>query len=128
TIMDVFAREKEIRYSSRTRQVSDQLLKLRKERRAIGRLLKKLPSELKDDPDAALLLETVEEQPVSVVHLIYRAANWEGGSRDYEFSERTMREHWAAGYAAVNESIANSALLARNIIDGKTAAFDLTRK
>jgi NTE family protein len=128
TIMDVYAREKEIRYSSRTRQVSDQLLKMRKARRAVGRLLKKLPPELRDDPDAAFLRAQVEEQPVNVVQLIYRAANWESGSRDYEFSERTMREHWAAGFRAVNESIANSELLARNIVDGKTAAFDLTRK
>ncbi|MBX9885430.1 MAG: patatin-like phospholipase family protein, partial [Novosphingobium sp.] len=37
TIMDVVAREKEIRFSSRTRQVSDQLMKLRQEREAIRR-------------------------------------------------------------------------------------------
>jgi NTE family protein len=128
TIMDVFAREKEIRYSSRTRQVSDQLLRLRKERELIRRVLRKLPPELKDDPDVAALRRQAAEQPVNVVQLIYRASAWEGSSRDYEFSARTMREHWAAGRAAVAETIDRSALLARNIVDGKTAAFDLTRK
>jgi NTE family protein len=128
TIMDVVAREKEIRYSSRTRQVSDQLLRLRKERRAVGRLLRKLPESLKDDPDVAFLRAHAQEQPVNVVQLIYRANAWESGSRDYEFSARSMREHWAAGHAAVTETIDKSELLARNIVDGKTAAFDLTRK
>ncbi|MFD1612909.1 patatin-like phospholipase family protein [Sphingomonas tabacisoli] len=128
TIMDVFAREKEIRYSSRTRRVSDQALRLRKARRAVGRLLKKLPKELLDDPDAVFLRDAAKEQPVNVVQLIYRAPDWESGSRDYEFSARTMREHWAAGREAVQETIDKSALLARNIADGKSAAFDLTRK
>jgi NTE family protein len=126
--MDVFAREKEIRYSSRTRQVSDQLMKLRKERELIRRVLRKLPSELKDDSDVTALRAQAAEQPVNLVQLIYRAPDWESGSRDYEFSARSMREHWTAGEAAVTESIDKAELLARNIVDGKTAAFDLTRK
>jgi NTE family protein len=128
TIMDVFAREKEIRYSSRTRQVSDQLVKLRKERELIRKVLRKLPAELREDPDVAALRAQAAEHPVNVVHLIYRAPEWESGSRDYEFSARTMREHWDAGRSAVAETIDKAALLARNIVDGKTAAFDLTRK
>lgn len=128
TIMDVFTREKEIRYSSRTRQVSDQLMKLRKERELIRRVLRKLPPEFCDDPDVEALSAQAEEQPVNVVQLIYRPQEWEKGSRDYEFSARSMREHWAAGRAAVTESIDKAELLARNIVDGKTAAFDLTRK
>ena len=94
----------------------------------MARLLKKLPEALKEDADAQFLRERCEEQPVNVVQLIYRASAWESGSRDYEFSARSMTEHWAAGAAAVMETIDRSELLARNIVDGKTAAFDLTRK
>lgn len=128
TIMDVMAREKEIRFSSRTRQVTDQLMRLRREREAIRKVLAKLPDELKADPDVIALAERAAEQPVSLVHLIYRANAWEGGSRDFEFSARTMAEHWAAGHAAVSETMANARLVAENIIDGKTAAFDLTQR
>jgi len=128
TIMDVFARAKEIQYSSRTRQVSDQLVRLRKEREAIRTLISKLPPALLDDPDVALLAEAAREYSANVVQLIYRANAWEGGSRDYEFSARTMAEHWSAGRAAVAETMNRSALIARNIIDGRTAAFDLQRK
>jgi NTE family protein len=39
-----------------------------------------------------------------------------------------VRELWQSGHVDVTETIANSAVLAKNIADGKTAAFDLTRK
>ena len=124
-MMDVMAREKEIRFSSRTRQVSDQLIKLRRERESIRAVLAKLPAKLRDDPDVVTLTALAEEYAVNVVQLIYRANNWEHGARDYEFSARTMEEHWAAGKAAVAATIDRSELLATNILDGRTASFDL---
>ncbi|PTQ13505.1 hypothetical protein CLG96_00270 [Sphingomonas oleivorans] len=128
TITDVYSRAKEIQFSSRTRQVSDMLLRYRKEREALARLLDALPEELRQRPDAALLREAARQHAVSLVHLIYRANAWEGGSRDYEFSARTMAEHWMSGRASVAQTMTKSELLARNILDGKTAAFDLTRR
>ena len=127
TIMDVAARTKEIQFSSRTRQVTDQLMRLRKERELVRRVLAKLPAELADDADVAALTAMAAEQPVSLVHLIYRANAWEGGARDYEFSTRTMREHWAAGRMAVEATMENAELVAENILTGRTAAFDLAR-
>ena len=125
TMMDVIAREKEIRFSSRTRQVSDQLLYARREHETARRVLAKLPEAMHNDPDVVRLKELVQDLPVNIVQLIYRANAWEGGSRDYEFSERTMAEHWSAGQASVAASIDRSELLAHNILNGKTAAFDL---
>lgn len=128
TITDVMAREKEIRFSSRTRQVSAERMRLRKEREAIRKVLAKLPPELCDDPDVAALRIAADEQPVSLVHLIYRANAWEGGSRDFEFSTRSMREHWEAGRVDTARTMENAQLIAADIIDGRTAAFDLTRR
>ena len=125
TIMDVYSREKDIRYSSRTRQVTDQLIRLRKEREAIRKVLDKLPADLKQDEDVARLAEMAAEYAVNVVHLIYRKHGWEGGARDFEFSRATMEHHWAEGLAAIAETMRHDSLLARNIVDGKTAAFDL---
>jgi len=127
TIMDVMAREKEIRFSSRTRRVTDELMRLRKERELARKVIAKLPAELRDDRDVRALTAMAAEKPVSLVHLIYRANAWEGGSRDFEFSTRTMREHWAAGRAAVDETMANAELVAENMVTGRTAAFDLAR-
>ncbi len=128
TIMDVMAREKEIRFSSRTRQVSDQVMRIRKDRELVRKVIAKLPPELHDDPDVVALRAQSNEDPVNLVHLIYRANAWEGGSRDFEFSARTMREHWEAGQQAVAETMANAQLVAHNIETGTSAAFDLTTK
>jgi NTE family protein len=125
TIMDVYSREKDIRYSSRTRQVTDQLIRLRKDREAARRVLAKLPPEMADDPDVVRLAALAAEHAVNVVHLIYRKHGWEGGARDFEFSRATMEHHWAEGLAAIAETMRHDALLAKNIVDGKTAAFDL---
>lgn len=125
TIMDVASREKDIRYSSRTRQVTDQLIRLRKEREAIRKVLDKLPGELKQDEDVAKLAALAAEHAVNVVHLIYRKHGWEGGARDFEFSRASMEHHWTEGQAAIAETMRHDALLAKNIVDGKTAAFDL---
>ena len=126
TMLDVLSREKEIRYSSRTRQVSDQLVRQRREHEGVARLLDKLPAEMADDPDVVALRAATRESSISLVQLIYRANAWEGGSRDYEFSQRTMQDHIAAGQAAIAETMTKSELIARNIYDGTTAAFDLT--
>ncbi len=128
TMMDVMAREKEIRFSSRTRQVSDQLMKLRQEREAIRKVIDKLPPELLQDADVAALAQAAAEQPVNLVQLIYRANAWEGGSRDFEFSARTMREHWEAGLASFEQAMTNAQLVAHNIETGRSAAFDLCPK
>lgn len=128
TIMDVMAREKEIRYSSRTRAVSDERMRLREARETVRRLLDKVPPDVAEDPDVQAVRALVKEHAVSLVQLIYRANVWEGGSRDLEFSARSMREHWQAGRAAVAETIAHAQIVAQNILNGKTAAYDLTHR
>ena len=101
-------------------------MRLRQERELIRRLVARLPEELRDDADVRALEALADEYPLSVVHLIYRANAWEGGARDYEFSARTMAEHWHAGRTAIAETMANAQVVAANIIDGRSAAFDLT--
>jgi NTE family protein len=125
TIMDVYAREKDIRYSSRTRAITDEMLRMRKAREAVRRLLDKLPPDFADDPDFLHVSRLAAEQPVNIVHLIYRKHGWEGGARDFEFSRDTMEHHWREGIAALAETMRHDSLIARNIVDGRTAAFDL---
>ena len=125
TVADVLAREKEIRFSSRTRQITAQMLARPEQARAIRKVLDKLPETLADDRDVRKLAALAEERAVNIVHLIYRANAWEGGARDYEFSRRTMDEHWQAGRKAVSETIRHGEVLARNIVDGRSASYDL---
>ncbi len=91
-------RHKEIVYSSRTRAATDQYKSMQKMRIALANVIKRLPEELRTDPDVQLLEQETDEKVCNIVHLIYRAQSYEGVSKDFEFSRRTMEEHWKSGY------------------------------
>jgi NTE family protein len=107
TMERVTEREKDIRYSSRTRLNTDVDVARRRASAAAMRLLQKLPPELREDPDARYIADLLRANCVSldIVHLIYRAKRYENHAKDYEFSRRTMREHWAAGHADVMQTL-----------------------
>ncbi len=91
-------RQKDIRFSSRTRAATDQFKKKQVIRRATAKLLEKLPADLRQTPGAQLLASEADEKVCNLVQLIYHARNYEGTSKDYEFSRLTMEEHWKSGY------------------------------
>ena len=45
-----------------------------------------------------MLAAEANKKVCNIVHLIYRARKYEGIAKDFEFSRRTMEEHWNAGY------------------------------
>jgi len=98
TMQEVMTRQKEIQYSSRTRANTDWFKTAKRMRCALASLLEKLPTPLKDAPEAKLLGAVADHSVHNVIHLIYRAQNYEGDSKDYEFSRLSMQEHWRAGY------------------------------
>jgi NTE family protein len=97
-LMESDSRQKEIRYSSRTRAASDQFKKQQLLRRAVAKLLAGIPAELQQTPEAELLAKEADGKVYNLIQLIYHTQNYEGTSKDYEFSRRTMQEHWSAGY------------------------------
>lgn len=126
TLTDVWSRQKDIQYSSRTRQVTDQYLRLRREHHLVARLLKSLPPEIAASAEAEAVRKMIDVGSVNIVHLIYRSREWESGARDFEFSRGTMLDHWEQGAQAVDQVLSRGdQLLAQNILDGKSSAFDL---
>lgn len=91
------AREKEIRFSSRTRFNTDMMRRLNDLGTTARRLYDKLPPEMKSDPDALALITGNTDPRITIAHLIYRPTKYEGGSKDYEFSRTSMLDHWQAG-------------------------------
>ena len=123
---EVCSRQKDIQYSSRTRQVTDLYLRERREHEAIRALLDRLPADVAQFPEAQRLAGMIDEGAVNIVHLIYRSRAWESGARDFEFSRSTMLDHWAQGREAVAAVIEQgNQLIARNIVSGRSASFDL---
>jgi NTE family protein len=100
-------RLKEIQFSSRTRAATDQYKRAQKLRIAVANLLKDISSELRDHPEVQMLAAEADEKVCNIVHLIYNAKNYEGIAKDYEFSRRTMEEHWASGYEDVVRAISH---------------------
>jgi len=94
----VSTRQKEIMYSSRTRAASNRCTEAQYLRNSVSSLLAKLPAELADSPEAAFLRRFSERKVWNLIQLIYRAKEYEGDSKDYEFSRESMEEHWRAGY------------------------------
>jgi NTE family protein len=86
-MFEVMTREKEIRYSSRTRAGTDQFKYVQRLRHALAGLLEKLPEDLKSSPEARLLGSAADRTVYNIVHLIYRAKAYKGHSKDYEFSQ-----------------------------------------
>src|SRR4051812_7884785 len=73
SLLGAAEREKDIRYSSRTRMNTDKNRQLHNARKAVRALIEKLPEHLKDDPSVVHLREATKENTVTVVHLIYRS-------------------------------------------------------
>jgi NTE family protein len=124
-MLEVATREKEIRYSSRTRAGTDQFNHVQKMRRVVAALLEQLPGELKDSPEAKLLRTVAGPSVYNIVHLIYRAKNYEGHSKDYEFSQRSMEEHWRAGYHDARRTLRHPEVLKRPSNHEGVFTFDL---
>ena len=99
TLNEVTEREKDIRFSSRTRMNTTVEMDRQVIAQAAKRLLAKLPPDLQNDPDVHALSQLRCESAVEVVHLIYRSKHYESQSKDYEFSRLSMNEHWDAGRA-----------------------------
>jgi NTE family protein len=47
------------------------------------------------------------------VHLIYRTKQYEGDSKDYEFSQRSMNDRWKAGYNDTIRTLRHPGVLQR---------------
>ncbi|MBC8057163.1 MAG: patatin-like phospholipase family protein [Rhizobiales bacterium] len=126
TLAEVSEREKDIRFSSRTRMNTTNELDRQVIAQAAKRLIAKLPPGLRDDPDVRALAQVRCETAVDVVHLIYRSKHYETQSKDYEFSRLSMQEHWDAGRADMAHTLRDPRWLNRTLHAGGVHVFDLT--
>jgi NTE family protein len=127
TVLEIAQREKDIRYSSRTRLNTDMMSQQHRLRAAIKRLGAKLSAELRDDPDWRALEERGRESATTIVHLIHRRALYESASKDYEFSRATMERNWMDGRKDVEKTLSHPQWINRDRPPGAVRIFDLTQ-
>jgi NTE family protein len=104
-------RRKEIIYSSRTRAATNHVKRAQKLRMAFANIIKQLPEEMRNQEDVKLMEAEVDDKVCNIVHLIYRSQTYEGIAKDYEFSRRTMEEHWQTGYDDATRTLGHPEVL-----------------
>ena len=124
-MIEVDVRQKDIRFSSRTRASTDTFRKMQALRRAAAKLLDQMPEALRQTAEAELLAQEADHKVYNIIHLIYHARNYEGASKDYEFSRRTMEEHWKTGYSDMAHTLRHPEVLERPKSPDGVFTFDL---
>jgi NTE family protein len=102
----VAEREKDIRFSSRTRTGTNDAGARQAMRRHVRRFLDRLPPELANDPVAHDLRDFACGAEIDVVQLIYRPDVPQGSQKDFQFDHTTMQRRWAAGLADATRTLA----------------------
>ena len=112
-LAEVETRRKEIQYSSRTRANTDHFKHVERLRNTVAGLLDDLPDDMKNHPAVEVFRPVAERKAYNIVHLIYRARNYEGHSKDYEFSRPSMQTHWRTGYHDTIRTLRHPRILER---------------
>jgi len=98
---EVTERDKDVRYSSRTRLTTNNLREKHNVRHAINELHKLLPPELAGTEQAQRLYAYGCVTEMDIVQLIYRPMEPLGAFKDFEFSRSTMAARWKQGLSDV---------------------------
>ncbi len=106
-MMEVSSRQKDIQYSSRTRTITDQMLRMQKMRRALQRTIEMLPERAKNNPEIRAIADMARHRSCNIIHLIYQSKIYEGHSKDYEFGLSAMRAHWQSGLEDIRRTLAD---------------------
>jgi NTE family protein len=107
TIDEAMERVKDIQFSSKQRLNNRRVRELGELRAALGRLLAKLPADLKLDPDARKLAPLCDNREWTIAHVNDRRPSQAGQTKDAEFSRATVNARWAGGLEDIRRSAAN---------------------
>ena len=69
--------------------------------------MKRVPAEQLKPGELRLIEDYSNPGVVNIIHLIYQGNAFEGNSKDYEFSENSMHEHWNSGYRDTIKTLAH---------------------
>jgi NTE family protein len=125
---DVLARQKDIAYSSRTRQNTDTYARVHALKLKLLGALQRVPADKLTPAEKKLIEEYSKSADVNIVHLIYQQKLYEGHAKDYEFSGTSMREHWESGYEDTLRTLRHPEWLKRSSIRHGVSIHDLHRE
>jgi NTE family protein len=109
---EVGEREKDIRYASKTRAITDLFRMIHDVRHNYNNLWGRLPEELRNTPEAKFLYEFGCVTTMDIVELIYRPGDPQGVAKACDFSRSTMRMRWEEGLSDARAALLASPWLA----------------
>ena len=124
---EVMARQKDILYSSRTRLTTDHYKKLHQMKLQMRKLLARIPDGELSPEECAMKADLAHLPEISIMHLIYQQAAYEGEAKDYEFSGTSMREHWVSGYRDTQRTLRHKDWLVMPAVDVGIKMHDIHR-
>lgn len=122
---EVSEREKDIRYSSRTRAGTNAFRIKHDVRHNINSLYDQLPPELKETPEAKWLYNFGCVTTMDIAQLIYRPHDSQGATKDFEFGRATMLARWKQGQSDAKATLAASPWLAPMPREAGVRVFDV---
>ncbi len=122
---EVNERDKDIRYSSRTRFTTNTLREKHDVRHAINELHKLLPPDIANTEQAKRLYEHGCVTEMDIVQLIYRPTEPQGALKDFEFSRPTMEMRWQQGLSDARATLHASPWLAPTPKELGVRVFDV---
>ena len=113
SMTEVADRIKEIRYSSRTRMVTEQMRWTQYRRHLLRHILDAVPDEVRrSDAYCQMAEELACAKRYNVIHLIYRNKPYERNYKDFQFGLASMRDHWNSGLEDIRATLQDPARLA----------------
>lgn len=100
-------RQKDIQYSSRTRQITDTMKREQNYRGLLRQLMELVPEAQREHPAYRRAHELACGRLLKVIHLIYQDKEYEDHHKDYQFGAQTMRAHWASGYQDICRTLSH---------------------
>ncbi|MFJ4292760.1 patatin-like phospholipase family protein [Cupriavidus sp. NPDC089707] len=111
-LVDVAEREKEIRYSSRTRAITDYMREQQNMRRMLNEVMALVPQSRRNSEWYRRAAEQACDARRNVIQLIYRDKSFENMAKDYQFGLLTMNEHWTSGLDDIRQTLRHPQWLA----------------
>src|SRR3546814_10531327 len=110
---EVSDRMKDIRYSSRTRLITEELRWTQYLRHMLQHLLDDIPPDIRaSDAYCRMAQDLACSKRYNVIHLIYRNKPYEQHYKDFQFGLATMRDHWSSGLEDIRRTLAEPERLA----------------
>ena len=109
TLEQVYTRQKDVLYASRSRRHIDAYLRGHRLRRLVRALRAKVPDDMLSEDELRELEKVGTDTTMHIVRLAYAGRDWQMASKDINFSKGSIEWRWEQGYQDAMRAIDHAA-------------------